>query len=70
VILEVHSSSDQPLADGWLHIHLPENRSNYAAPEIGDVIPESHFIPDGLRVRLPSLAPGETVTILLPRRPS
>ncbi len=70
VILTVHNSGSEPLAAVWLHLHLPEARSTYAAPEIGDVIPESHFIPGGLRVRLPLLRPNETVTVLLPRHSS
>ncbi|UCC47364.1 MAG: polysaccharide deacetylase family protein [Gemmatimonadota bacterium] len=67
-ILWVHNSGTEPVTSAWLRIYLPGERATYAAPEIGEVIPESHYGPWGLRVRLPIIEPGESLGILLPRR--
>jgi peptidoglycan/xylan/chitin deacetylase (PgdA/CDA1 family) len=67
-VLTVAVLGSQSVESAWLHVHLPEDRSTYAAPEMGDIILESHYGPWGLRVRLPELTPGEAIDILIPRR--
>lgn len=67
-ILSVHNPGTEPVASAWLNIYLPDARSTYAAPEIGELIPESHYGRWGLRVRLPTIEPNDSLQILLPRR--
>ncbi|MEE9132915.1 MAG: polysaccharide deacetylase family protein [Gemmatimonadota bacterium] len=67
-VLSVRNSGADTVAAAWLHVYLPEERATYAAPEIGEIILESEYGPWGLRVKLPALAPGESLDILLPRR--
>ncbi len=66
----ISNRGEESVTDAWLHFYLPDDRSTYAAPEIGEEILEAEFGARGLRVKLPTLAPGETVDILLPRRPA
>jgi peptidoglycan/xylan/chitin deacetylase (PgdA/CDA1 family) len=66
-VLSVRNAGDAPVSSLWLHVYLPEDGPTYAAPELGDTIVESEFGPWGLRVKLPTLAPGESLEILLPR---
>ena len=67
-IFSIHNRGSEPVASAWLNIYLPDGRSTYAAPEIGEIIPESHYGPWGLRVRLRTIEPGDSLQILLPRR--
>jgi peptidoglycan/xylan/chitin deacetylase (PgdA/CDA1 family) len=68
-VLSVRNTGGDPVSSVWLHVYLPEDGSTYAAPEIGETIVESEYGAWGLRVKLPALAPGGSVDILLPRRP-
>jgi hypothetical protein len=67
-VLSVRNSGADTVASAWLRVYLPGERATYAAPEIGEIILESEYGPWGLRVKLPALAPGESLDILLPRR--
>jgi peptidoglycan/xylan/chitin deacetylase (PgdA/CDA1 family) len=68
-ILHVRNDGASAVESAWLHVHLPEEPATFAAPELGDIILESHYGAGGLRVRLPPVGPGESLEILLPRRP-
>jgi peptidoglycan/xylan/chitin deacetylase (PgdA/CDA1 family) len=70
VILNVRNNGASAVESAWLHVYLPEDVSTFAAPELGDAILESHYEAGGLRVRLPAVGPGESLGILLPRRPA
>jgi hypothetical protein len=59
-ILSVRNNGTSAVESAWLHVYLPEDGATFAAPELGDIILESHYEAGGLRVRL----------ILLPRRPA
>lgn len=67
-VLSISNNGASAVSSAWLHVYLPEDRETYAAPEIGAAIIDSEYGPWGLRVRLPTLAPGESIEILLPRR--
>ncbi|NIR45867.1 MAG: polysaccharide deacetylase family protein [Gemmatimonadetes bacterium] len=67
-VLRLRNGGTSRVTSAWMHVYLPEDRGTYAAPEIGRLIPESHFEQDGLRVRLPALEPRASLEILLPRR--
>jgi peptidoglycan/xylan/chitin deacetylase (PgdA/CDA1 family) len=69
-ILNVRNNGTSPVASAWLHVYLPEEPASFAAPELGDTVLESHYEAGGLRVRLPAVGPGESLEILLPRRPA
>jgi peptidoglycan/xylan/chitin deacetylase (PgdA/CDA1 family) len=68
-VLDVRNTGASAIESAWLHVYLPEDGASFAAPELGDTILESHYGHGGLRVRLPTIAPGESLAILLPRRP-
>ncbi len=67
-VLSIANHGPNAVSSAWLQVYLPEHRETYAAPEIGSAIIESEYGPSGLRVRVPTLDPGESVEILLPRR--
>ncbi len=69
-LLFVRNNGASAVESAWLHVYLPEEPATFAAPEIGDIILESHYGAGGLRVRLPAVGPGESLEILLPRRPA
>ena len=65
--LNVRNNGASAVESAWLHVHLPEDVTTFAAPELGDIILESHYEAGGLHVRLPTVGPGESLEILLPR---
>jgi peptidoglycan/xylan/chitin deacetylase (PgdA/CDA1 family) len=67
-VIWVRNAGPVAVRSAWLHVFLPQERASYAAPELGDVVLESHYEAWGLRVRLPEVAPGASHAILLPRR--
>ncbi|UCC71909.1 MAG: polysaccharide deacetylase family protein [Gemmatimonadota bacterium] len=69
-ILSLRNNGASAVESAWLHVYLPEDGDSFAAPELGDMILESHYGSGGLRVRLPAIEPGGFVEILLPRRPA
>jgi peptidoglycan/xylan/chitin deacetylase (PgdA/CDA1 family) len=69
-ILRVRNNGTSAVESAWLHVYLPEDGATFAAPELGDIILESHYEAGGLRVRLPTVGSGESLEILLPRRPA
>lgn len=68
VVLSVRNDGWGPVSSAWLKVYLPEDRDVYAAPELGQTIVESEYVSGGLRFRLPTVEPGRSVDILLPRR--
>ncbi len=68
-VLSVRNTGAEPVSSVWLRVYLPEDHSTYAAPELGESIVESLYRPGELRVRLPTIDPGGSVDILLPRHP-
>ncbi len=66
--LAVRNGGAESLSAVRVRVHLPEAGSRYAAPELGDRTLESQFAGSGLIVSLPTVGPGESLTILLPRR--
>jgi peptidoglycan/xylan/chitin deacetylase (PgdA/CDA1 family) len=69
-ILYVRNNGASAVESVWLHVYLPEEPATFAAPELGDIILESHYGLGGLRVRLPTIEAGASLEILLPRRPA
>jgi peptidoglycan/xylan/chitin deacetylase (PgdA/CDA1 family) len=67
-VLSVSNNGTNAVSSAWLHVYLPEDRETYAAPEVREAIIDSYYDPWGLRVKVPTIAPGETIEILLPRR--
>ncbi len=65
----VRNDGAEPISAVRLRVHLPEDGSRYAAPELGDQTLESQYEGSGLVVSLPTVGPGQSLTILLPRRP-
>jgi peptidoglycan/xylan/chitin deacetylase (PgdA/CDA1 family) len=55
-VLSVSNNGTSTVESAWLHIYLPEDGS-------------THYGAHGLRVRLPEITSGESIDILLPRRP-
>ncbi len=66
--LSVRNDGVEPMSAVRLRVHLPEDGSRYAAPELGDRTLESQYAGSGLVVSLPTVGPDESLTILLPRR--
>jgi peptidoglycan/xylan/chitin deacetylase (PgdA/CDA1 family) len=69
-VFHVRNNGALAVESAWLHVYLPEDATTFAAPELGDIILESHYEAGGLRVRLPTVEPGESLEILLPRCPA
>ena len=67
-VLTISNRGDEEVGSAWLQVFLPDGRETYAAPELGEAIVDSEYGSGGLRVRLPVLAPGESIEILVPRR--
>lgn len=65
--LAVRNDADDKMTAVRVRVHLPEDGSRYAAPELGDRTLESQYVRSGLMVSLPTVGPGESFTILLPR---
>lgn len=69
-IVTVRNAGHTPISSAWIQVHLPGDAATYAAPEVGDDILDSEYGRSGLRIRLPTLAPGQYFSILLPRHVS
>jgi peptidoglycan/xylan/chitin deacetylase (PgdA/CDA1 family) len=69
-IVSVRNAGLISISSAWVHVHLPGDAAMYAAPEIGDDILDSEYGHSGLRIKLPTLAPGQFFNILLPRHAS
>lgn len=69
-IVTVRNAGHTPISSAWIQVHLPGDAATYAAPEVGDDILDSEYGRSGLRIRLPTLAPGQFFSILLPRHAS
>ncbi len=69
-ILTVRNRGRVSASSAWLRVHLPEDGGTYAAPEVGQITLDSEFGPSWLRIKLPTLAGGQTVNILVPRSSS
>jgi peptidoglycan/xylan/chitin deacetylase (PgdA/CDA1 family) len=69
-IVTVRNTGHTPISSAWVQVHLPGDAASYAAPEVGDDILDSEFGRTGLRIKLPTLAPGQFFNILLPRHVS
>jgi peptidoglycan/xylan/chitin deacetylase (PgdA/CDA1 family) len=69
-IVTVRNAGHTPISSAWIQVHLPGDIATYAAPEVGYDILDSEYGRSGLRIRLPTLAPGQFFNILLPRHVS
>ncbi len=69
-IVSVRNAGQLPISSAWVHVHLPGDAATYAAPEMGEDILDSEYGRSGLRIKLPTLAPGQFFNILLPRHAS
>ncbi len=69
-VVSVRNAGLISISSAWVHVHLPGDAATYAAPEIGDDILDSEYGHSGLRIKLPTLAPGQFFNILLPRHAS
>ncbi|MGD8697934.1 MAG: polysaccharide deacetylase family protein [Gemmatimonadales bacterium] len=69
-IVSVRNGGHAPIASAWVHVHLPGDAAAYAAPEVGEDILDSEYGRSGLRIKLPTLEPGQFFNILLPRHAS
>lgn len=67
-VLTVRNRGRRAVTAARIQLHLSEDASTYAAPELGESIVESEYCEGGLRITLPDLPPGHSVHILLPRR--
>ncbi len=70
VMLTVRNSGTRAVSAARLRVYLADDGSRYAAPELGDVILDADYGPFGLSVKLPAVQPGDSLVILLPRRPA
>ncbi len=69
-ILTVRNEGRVSVSSAWIRVHLPEDGGTYAAPEVGHTTLDSEAGPSELRIKLPTLAAGQTINILVPRRSS
>lgn len=67
VVLAVRNGGARVVSSAWLHVILPRDHTAYAAPENGEEIVWSQYGHSGLRLELPTLDPGASVEILVPR---
>jgi len=69
-IVSIRNTGQLPISSAWVHVYLPGDAATYAAPELGEDILDSEYGRSGLRIKLPTLAPGQFFNILLPRHAS